>query len=220
MIIRNESRRRTAKRLGPSLDRRRILGLHVALVVLASLASLACETRHRSSVLVPVAYDAGSDGMASAGILRGENLEIDGTTSRLLAEASRTPDVSADLSTADRERLLSEPFRLAYASAWRRDLQQRIGHRRILVGELGESRISTRIEWLPIFLVWVTPPFAFAHRSDVAHPAFELRLVDLDTGRIDAEFFAMMPKKPDRKGISGPQLEAALFAMGLRGERQ
>lgn len=203
-----------AKRPGWSRGRRPVLGLLVV------LALLACETRHRSAVLFPVAYDAGSGGMASAGILRGAERELDGATSRLLAEASRTPDVSADLSTADRERLLSEPFRLAYASAWRRDLQQRIGHRRILVGELGESRIETRIEWLPIFLVWVTPPFEFAHRSDVAHPAFELRLVDLDTGRIDAEFFAMMPGKAVRKGISEPQLEAALFAMGLRGERR
>lgn len=196
------------------------VGLLGLLVLLVSITVLACETRHRSAVLVPVGFHAASSDVVSAGILRRTDGQLDEVASRHLVDASRAPDVSSALSPADRDRLLAEPFRLAYAAAWRSEFQRRIGHRYVLVGELAESRIETRIEWLPIFLIWITPPFELARRADVPHPVFELRLVDLEAGRIEAEFFAMMPGKAGREGLSAVQLEAALVSMGLRGERR
>lgn len=214
MFIRIISGRSWPRLPGIGRARHLILGLFVV------LASLACETRHRSAVLVPVGFDASSGELASAGILRRADSGIDEEASRLLADASRAPDVAAALTPADRDRLLVEPFRMAYAAEWRLDLQQRTGHRRLLVGEFTESRIETRIDWVPIFLVWVTPPFEIARRTDVPHPAFALRVVDLETGRIDAEFFAMLSGKAARDGLSEAQLEVALAAMGLRGDRR
>lgn len=214
MFSRLLSGRSRPRRPGSGRGRLWILGLLLVLV------SLACETRHRSAVLVPVGFDASSDALASAGILRRADSGIDEGASRLLADASRAPDVSAALTPADRDRLLVEPFRMVYATEWRRDLQQRTGHRRLLVGEFVESRIETRVDWLPIFLVWATPPFELARRTDVPHPAFALRVVDLETGRIDAEFFAMLSGRAARDGLSEAQLEVALAAMGLRGDRR
>jgi hypothetical protein len=187
--------------------------------LLLAFASIACETRHRSAVPFPDDLLAASSEMASAGIRRSSEADLDEVATRLLTATSGSADRSNDLTREDRDRLLAEPFRLAYATAWRHELRRRIGHRRILIGELGESRIETRVEWLPIFLVWVTIPFELARRSDVPHPVFELRLVDLEEGRIDAEFFAMLPRKAAQEGLSAPQLESALAAMGLRGRR-
>ena len=208
--------RRTSGRRLPGRGRGRLWILGLLLVVV----SLACETRHRSAVLVPVGFDSTSADLASAGILRRADSRIDEGASHLLARASRVPDVTAALTPADRGQLLVEPFRMAYAAQWRRDLLQRTGHRRLLVGEITESRIETRVDWLPIFLVWATPPFQFARRTDVPHPAFALRIVNLETGRIEAEFFAMLPGSAARDGFSEAQLEVALAEMGLRGDRR
>lgn len=214
MFIRLLSGRSCPRRPRNGRARLRIIGLLLVLV------SLACETRHRSAVLVPVGFDADSSDLASAGILRRTDFEIDEAASRILAATSRAPDISTALTPADRDRLLGDTFRMAYAAEWRRDLRQRTGHRRLLVGEFAESRIETRVDWLPIFLVWATPPFELARRTDVPHPAFALRVVDLETGRIDAEFFAMLSGRAARDGLSEAQLEVALAAMGLRGDRR
>lgn len=185
--------------------------------LLLTFSSIACETRHRSAVPFPDEPIAASSDLASAGIRRSSEAGLDEVSTRLLAETSGSADVSNDLTLEDRDRLLAEPFRLTYATAWCRELRRRIGHRRILIGELGESRIETRVEWIPVFVVWMTSPFELARHSDVPHPVFELRLVDLEKGRIDAEFFEMLPRKAAQGGLSASQLESALAAMGLRG---
>lgn len=158
--------------------------------------------------------------MATAGIRHATSGELEPSASLRLAEASGLVDVGSALTIDDRARLLSEPIHLTFAADWCRALAERIGHRHVLIGELTESRIETSNEWLAI--LWVAPPvavpFPFSRRADVPHPSFVLRVVDLETGRVASEFFAMMSAKAVRRGLSEAQLEAALRAMGLAKE--
>ncbi len=208
--------RRASIQSGPSKTRHRALFL--PLVLALAVGALGCTVRHRSALPWPDASTLPTARMATAGIRDAESGELDPSASLRLAEASGLVDVGRALSREDRARLLSEPIRLASAADWRRALGERIGHRHVLIGERTESRIDRWNEWLAF--IWAAPPIAvpFWRRSDVPHPAFALRVVDLETGRIEAEFFAMMSAKAVQRGLSAAQLEAALRAMGLAKE--
>lgn len=209
---------RSPTRLDRRADRRPVL----LLVLVFALGTFGCTVRHRSALAWPDSAPVPTDGLVSAGIVQATRGELEPAVSRRLADASGLVDIGGALTHDDRRRLLAEPARLAFARASLRALSERIGHRHVLIGELAEIHIETSNEWL--VMVFLDPgvafsiPFPFSRREGVPHPSFELRVVDLETGRVDAEFFAMMPPKAVRRGISSAQLEAALRAMGLAKE--
>ncbi len=191
------------------------------LVLLIALGVSACTSaRHRSALAWPEDVPRPNPSMGSAGVWQAPSGELAAPVSLRLAQASGLADLTGRLTAGDSAQLLAEPSRLVFARDGLRALQERVGQRYVLIGELGTSRIGTSQEWVAI--LWFTPfvavPFPFARREGVDQPAFALRVVDLETGRIEAEFFAMLSRKTARRGLSQDQLEAALRAMGLAEE--
>jgi len=192
------------------------------LAVLVILLSLACQTRYRSAVSWPGDSVPLPTTIASAGIRQSASGTRDEAASALLVEKSGYPDVGPALSEEEVSKLLSDPARLAHAAGWRNELEKRIGYRHLVVGDLAQSRVEASKEWLALVLLGIPAvfvafsiPIAHDRRSDVPHASLALRVIDLATGRIQSEFFAMMPARSARDGLSDHHVETALRAMGL-----
>ncbi len=196
------STRAGAARIDPARGDSR---LRVGRPLAAGLALLAvlttgCVTQFRSAApLATAEARVVAADLAVAGVLArrpGEAGTTEPAAAAALSAESGAPDASAKLSISDLSLLLASPARLRARSEQRRAIEQRVGHRFVLVGEASAAPTDELRSWIvqiviPIPFIWISfgIPFQYAANANVPHATTSTRIVDLESGAIVAATF-------------------------------
>lgn len=203
--------------------------LAVALIVLGTTA-LACRGHYREVARSPSPAIGIGEPIALVGVRTEATAQLDPEASARLATASGLELRDVDIAPEQLATLLGDPALLLVASAARKELRTQLGHRYALIGDVLACPVEERSRWgviVPVppwnmatFLVGLGSfPITYARRTEVPHAAVLLRVVDLDSGRVQSEFFAVSNSQPGKAGLSENIMEAGLQAV-LRRSRQ
>jgi hypothetical protein len=140
-----------------------------------------------------------------------------------LAAASGLPDLAHELAAVDRALLLEDPLRLWRERERRLALRDRVGRRYLLVGACRESRLADVGRWdalvvIPTSAVTAAFPVSVAawQRPEVSRATLALRLVDLESGRIEGEVLEVLRATPAEAGFTKRYVDHAVASLGLR----
>lgn len=212
----------------PMMASRRSRRLLVACLCLIA-GQVGCRAHYREFVALPRSMLIEAREVAVAGVRHASSGAIDATASELLAAKSGFEPRASDFGPEDFVLLLSDPATLVIAGKERQVLRERIGRRRVLVGDVTECPVDEVEQWvievpLPIptgislAIAFLGIPITYAKMPDRPHTAVVLRLVDLETGTIDAEYFAVANLAAGKATLTENAVDTALRVTHLRSD--
>jgi hypothetical protein len=190
----------------------------------------ACRSPYRESVPPASSDGVGARPIINLGIYDASDGAIDANASHQLVEASGLDLFPSTLPPQDAALLVGDPGLLAFDRPGRRRLTERIGMRHVLIGMIRPVAVDELREWgllMPIpllvmpVLTLIFSPVAIPYglKRDVIHEAITIRLVDLDSGTVDAEILTITNRSRDRHDRMEKSAIAAARVMRLRAAR-
>lgn len=196
----------------------------VACLIFGALATGACRSPYRESVPPSSAGRFDGNAIAVAGVYDAYERRLDASASRRLADASGYPLTLSDLPAQEVDLLLADPGWFAIAAEGRRRVAHRIAQRRILVGVIRPLAVEGILEWgiaIPILSWWAFPlptlrvPISRGSKVAVPHQAITIRLLDLESGTVEAEYFTIANRDRDRVDQMERSISSAMRIMRL-----
>lgn len=210
------------------MQRFRTTWLALVLIVVQTSA-LGCRLHYREVATSPSRVSGPPDQIALLGVRAEATGLLDPAASARLAGASGIAFADADVAPELLDVLLGDPALLLVARSSLGELRALLDRRYALIGDVMACPVEERSRWevmvppiwTPIGLIFFlrTFPISYARRREVPHAAVVLRLVDLDSGRVESEFLAVSNFPPGEVGLSENIAKDGLQALGLRGTR-
>jgi len=198
------------------------------MAVLVSTGTIGCTSHYTSSIpLTGNMSSQLSNEIAVAGVLNRQGLpgiqsSLSESSTKLLVEKSKVPDMSAKLMYEDILLLLSQPVELVVATPKLHELKQRIGYRYAIVGEQGADPVTELSYWdmgigipIPPVLIMFNVPIKLSQQAGVKHATRVLRIVDLEQAEIISEYYALLLDHNDVGAFTEDEIAEGVTTMKI-----
>jgi hypothetical protein len=183
------------------------------------LLSGACRSPYREWVRPESSVDLDVRSIVNLGIYDARGGTIDADASRQLVESSGLDLFPSPLPPQDADLLGGDPGLLAFDRPGRRRLAEQIGRRRVLVGVVRPIAVDELREWGDVAPPSLDAPLVYGEKRDLLHEAIVIRLVDLESGKIDFDFLTITNRPQDRADRLRKSVASATRIMRLRSDR-